>query len=299
MAAFQVVIGIDVETDSGSFYTTYEGMVKGTPELIRLLAGKGADATFFVTGAAAQAHPEIVRDVAEAGFEVGGHSLFHETVGEPIFEVPGVVPILPEEVPHRLDLTTQQVAKAAGYRPVSWRCPRLFGSTVVVRALEDLGYIADATLPLYHFPERLEPYHPSAEDWRRPGDLKLLEIPNFADLAMESHDPYGRDRDQWPIFRTQGAPALLQRCEAFVEYVTARGARPVLCFYFHPWEFVPMPESMFIGEGTVIPDPFILKNCGPYALEQFGLLVDGLQERGGEFVSARTLAETWEDAKTG
>ncbi len=50
MGAFQVVIGIDVETDSGSFYTTYEGMVHGTPLLLDLLAGQGANATFFVTG---------------------------------------------------------------------------------------------------------------------------------------------------------------------------------------------------------------------------------------------------------
>ena len=289
----RVLLGLDVETDVGSFYTTYNGMVDGTPLLLDLLTRQDAAVTFFVTGAAAQAHPEVVAAIAAAGFEVGAHSLYHETVGEPIFEVPGVVPILPEEVEHRFDLTTQIVAAAAGYRPVSWRCPRLFGSTTVTNALEKLGYLADATYPMYHFADRLAPYHPSAEDWTQEGDLRLLEIPNFADMARESHDEFGRDRDQWPLFRTQSAAALLECCDSFLAFLAARAVPPVLCFYFHPWEFVPQPASMFIGEGTVTPDPFILEGCGAYALEQFGVLIEGLRQRGAEFVTAKELAESW------
>lgn len=288
-----VLLGLDVETDVGSFYTTYKGLVEGTPLLLELLTRQEAGATFFVTGAAAKAHPEAIRDIAAAGFEVGGHALYHETVGEPIFEVPGVVPILPEEVAHRLDLTTHIVAEAAGVWPASWRCPRLFGSTTVIKALEKLGYVADATYPLYHFGERLAPYHPSAEDWTQEGDLRIVEIPNFADMAMESQDPYGRDRDQWPLFRTESAEALLERCDGFINYVEERGVRPVLCFYFHPWEFVEQPPSMWIGEGTVTPDPFIIQNCGPYALEQFELLIQGLRARGGEFLTAKQIAERY------
>jgi hypothetical protein len=48
---------------------------------------------------------------------------------------------------------------------------------------------------------------------------------------------------------------------------------------------------MFVGEGWVIPDPFITKNCGEYALEQMGLLVKGLKARGAEFVNCREMAE--------
>jgi hypothetical protein len=164
----------------------------------------------------------------------------------------------------------------------------------VIRALEKLGYVADASYPMYCFADRLAPYHPSAEDWTQEGDLRLLEIPNFADMAMESHDPHGRDRDQWPIFRTENAEALLARCDSFLGYLRERSVPPVLCFYFHPWEFVEQPPSMFIGEGTVTPLPFITQNCGAYALEQFGLLLEGLRARGAEFLTARGLAETWE-----
>jgi hypothetical protein len=288
-----VILGLDVETDMGSWYNTYEGMVHGTPLLLDLFRDRGVTGTFFVTGAAAQAHPEVVRAIAAAGHEVGCHSLYHETVGEPLFPIPGVTPLLPEEVEHRLEVATDLVADALGARPVSFRAPRLFGGTQVVRALESLGYLADASYPLYFYLERLAPYHPSAADWTQPGDLKLLEIPNFADLTLDSQDAYGRDRDQWPLFRTESAAALLVHVDNYLTFVHAKGVPPVLCFYFHPWEFLPMPESMYLGEGTVIPDPFLVKNCGPYALQQFALLIEGLQERGADFTTCREMAETY------
>jgi peptidoglycan/xylan/chitin deacetylase (PgdA/CDA1 family) len=315
MSKITVILGLDVETDVGSWYNTYEGMVQGTPMLLERFAEKGVTGTFFVTGAAAAEHPEVVRAIAAAGHEVGCHSLYHETVGEPLFPIPGVTPLLPEEVEHRLEVATDLVSEAlrsepplpspsaarargegAGGeapRPVSFRCPRLFGGTQVVRALENLGYLADASYPLYFYQERLAPYHPSADDWTQPGDLRLLEIPNFADLTIESQDPYGRDRDQWPLFRTESAAALLQHVDNYVGFVRERGVPPVLCFYFHPWEFLPQPESMYLGEGTVVPEPFLLKNCGPYALEQFGLLIEGLRTRGAEFTTCWALAEAY------
>lgn len=285
-----VVLGFDCETDAGSFYTTYEGLKHGTPLLLRMLEDKGVGATFFFTGAAAREHPEVAREVVRVGFEVGNHALYHETVGEPLFPVPGVQPLLPEEVPHRLEVAHQWVAEAAGREPVSFRSPRLFGGTVVTNALEAMGYLADASYPMYFYRERLVPYHPSAEDWTQEGDLRLLEIPNFADMAIESQDEYGRDRDQWPLFRTEGADALLAHIDSFIGYVEQRGLPAVLCFYFHPWEFVEQPEKMHIGEGFVVPDPFIIKNCGPYALEQMGLLIDGLAARSARFLSCEELA---------
>ena len=286
-----VVLGFDCETDVGSFYTTYKGLVEGTPKLVKLCDDEQIAATFFFTGVSAREYPEVVRAVVDSGQEVGAHSVFHETVGEPIFDVPGITPLLPEEIPHRLAVATEWVADASGYTPVSWRCPRLFGSNDVINALEGLGYLADASYPMYFFRDRLGPYHPSADDWTAEGSLSIVEIPNFCDMGMESHDEFGRDRDQWPLFRSESADALLGHIDSFLEYVDGKGVPPVLCFYFHPWEFVEQPEKMFVGEGWVIPDPFITKNCGGYALEQMGLLVKGLKARGAEFVNCREMAK--------
>ncbi len=288
-----VILGIDTETDMGSWYHTYEGLQRGVPLLLQILTSQNIPATFFVTGDAAQKHPDAVRPIADAGFEVGCHSIYHETLGDPLFEIPGVTPLLPEEVENRLRVATELVARSVGGRPVSFRCPRLCGSTRVVNALDKLGYLADATYPLYYYEKRLVPYHPSSEDWTREGDLSILEIPNFADMTITSQDAYGRDRDQWPLFRTEGAEALMEHVDNFATYVRDRGLPVVLCFYFHPWEFVEMPASMYIGEGTVTPDPLLSKNCGPYALEQFQILIDLLKARNAQFTTSRRLAQWW------
>jgi peptidoglycan/xylan/chitin deacetylase (PgdA/CDA1 family) len=285
----QIVLGFDMETDIGSWTPFYEGVSHGTPEILRILRRQEVTATFFFTGDCARRQPEAVRAVRAAGHEVGCHALYHETVGDSLFPIPGIAPLLPDEVPLRLRRATEWVAAVAGEKPVSFRAPRLFGSTAMINALNDLGYAADATYPLYYFKERLAPYHPHRDDWTQEGGLRLLELPNFADMAMKSTDPHGRDRDQWPLFRTASADALLARIDAFIAYSRDHGvSRPFLCFYFHPWEFHPMPQGeIHYGEGFVRPDPFLVKNCGAYAVAQLERLIQQLKERGGEFTQAR------------
>ena len=290
-SAFDVVLGFDMETDIGSFTPFYEGVKRGTPHLLKLLKAHGIRATFFWTGHAAETNPEMVRRVRDAGHETGCHGLYHETLGDPLFPLPNNWPILPSEVEGRLRVATQIVRKASGERPVSFRCPRLWGSTNVLNVLEKLGYLTDASFPLYFYRKPFVPYHPSAKDWTRPGRMRILEIPNFCDLSMESHDPYQRDRDQWPLFRTESAEALVQKADSFIAYVTARKARPVLCFYLHPWEFYPMPKgALDFGECSVKTLPFIVKNCGPKAVAQLDRVCTLLRERGGRFLTAKDLA---------
>lgn len=71
----------------------------------------------------------------------------------------------------------------------------------------------------------------------------------------------------------------------YLAYVAERKIEnPVLCFYFHPWEFVEMPQGeIYSGEGYVRPDPFIVLNCGDYARRQFEKLLDELEKLGGQF----------------
>ncbi len=291
---FDVIMGIDMETDVGSFTSTYEGVKKGTPRLLSIFRRHDIPATFFWTGHAAESNPAMVRRVRDCGHEIGGHSYMHETLGEALFDMPNSWPVLPEEVEGRIVRTTRAVIRAAGVRPVSFRCPRAWGSTQVVKILEKLGYCCDASLPMYYYRHQPLPYHPSAKDWTKRGNLKIVEIPNFCDLTMKSKDPlYHRDRDQWPIFRTKSAAALLKRVDSFVGYVRRLKRRPVVCFYFHPWEFCEMPSVIHFAEGVVRPKAFITKNCGPKALEQFELLCRGLLKRGAKFRTARDVAKDY------
>lgn len=292
MNSFDVLLGFDMETDVGSWTPFHEGLRHGTPKVLELFRKHEVTGTFYFVGLSAKEVPESVLLTKEAGHEIGAHSLYHETVGDAIFPIPGVHPLLPHEVKPRLELNTQWVEEVSGVRPVSFRCPRLFGSTAVCNALEDLGYCSDASYPLYFYRDQLEPYHPSRENWTKPGDMSLVQIPNFADMTLESKDPLGRDRDQWPLFRTESAEALLQHADSFLRHLDKHGVtRRVLAFYFHPWEFWPMPQGLIsFGEGGVCPDPFIVKNCGDYALEQFDELLTGLAERGAQFKTAAEIA---------
>lgn len=289
-----VIFGFDMETDVGSFTPYYEGVKNATAPLVEMFDKKGIKGTFFYTGDAARRNPDSVELVKRSGNEVGTHSLFHETVGDELFPIPGVVPLLPEEVPFRIQKATEWVEEVLGERPVSFRCPRLWSSTAVVNALEELNYAVDASYPMYFYRERFIPYHPSKQDWTKEGNLNILEIPNFADMVMKSNDPgLERDRDQWPLFRTKGADELMKRVEGFIQFMRSKGQPVVLCFYFHPWEFIPIQESYKYGECTVTPDRFITLNCGDKAMSEFGLLIDRLLDLGAVFHRADEFAGKW------
>jgi peptidoglycan/xylan/chitin deacetylase (PgdA/CDA1 family) len=50
---------------------------EATPRLLRLLAARGARATFFLIGERAARHPDLVRAIQAEGHEVGNHSWHH------------------------------------------------------------------------------------------------------------------------------------------------------------------------------------------------------------------------------
>ena len=292
MDKIYAMIGVDMETDVGSFTPFYEGVKHGTPLLTDMFKTKEVKATFYFTGECARENSAIARLVQASGNEVGCHSLYHETVGDELFPIPGVKPLLPHEVKPRLALATQWVREASGVQPLSFRCPRLWGSTEVINALEELGYKTDASYPMYYYRKRFSPYHPSREDWTSAGESLILELPVFADMTMQSMDPgLERDRDQWPLFRTKGAEYLLERMDQFLSFCQLKGVPKFICLYFHPWEFWPMEKSYHFGEATVIPDDFITRNCGTPALDELSRLIDGMKQRGVLFKTAGEYAE--------
>jgi peptidoglycan/xylan/chitin deacetylase (PgdA/CDA1 family) len=50
---------------------------EGTPRVLDALDAAGMKATFFAVGQRAEAHPELLRDIAARGHEVGNHSMHH------------------------------------------------------------------------------------------------------------------------------------------------------------------------------------------------------------------------------
>ena len=288
-----VIFGIDMETDVGSWMPEWRGLNEGTPKLLELFSSQNIEATFYFTGEAAQVAPDMLKTIDARGHEVGCHSLYHETVGEELFPLPGIKPLMKGEVKPRIEKATSIIEEILGRKPVSFRAPRLWCSDELMRVLESLRYISDASYPMFFYGKRLCPYHPSSLDWKEEGKMRILEIPNFADMTMNSTDKYHRDRDQWPKFRTEGGKVLLRKCESFIEFVRNKNLPPVLCFYFHPWEFVPIEKTYSMNEATVTFAEFLTKGTGDTAVEELKVVIEGLKNMDAEFITAKSLAEQW------
>ncbi len=86
----------------------------------------------------------------------------------------------------------------------------------------------------------------------------------------------------------------MKKDNSFIKHVRGQGIRPVLCFYFHPWEFHEMPHgALEFGEAKVTPKKFIVKNCGDYACEEFEKLCPELSRAGARFATCREIADEY------
>ncbi len=288
-----ILFGIDMETDIGSFTPFLKGVEEGTPLLLELFDKKGIHATFLWVADIAQKYKQLVREVESCGHEIGCHTLQHETLGDPFFDIPFIKPVLQEEIEYRISKATEIIGDVIGHQPISFRTTRFWSNEIILNSLNNLGYLTDSSYSMYYHQKQLIPYHPSSESWTEKGNLNILEIPVFADLTMESHDKYGRDRDQWPIFRTEGAKALIHHITNMITFFSKRNLPKIFCFYLHPWEFVTMPNRISFGEAVIEPFPFIVENCGTKALEELSLLIDELLNMGGQFFTFRDFADIW------
>jgi hypothetical protein len=289
-----ILFGFDMETDIGSYLKSYRGVQRGTPMLLEILQRHGIPATFFFTGEAARANPEVVREVARLGYDVGCHSLKHETVGDAHFDMPGDIPILEEEVGHRLELNKKIVQELCGTEPVSFRAPRLWQGHAQLAALERLGFQVDASYSVFAHRERLLPYHPSREDWRQPGDMRILEIPNFAfDPATYNYERFFCKNDQWPLLRLLGARFVFDHLGDVLRRQGESSEVGVLLFYLHPWEFQPMPGRFVYSEGTMHFRPELHANCGRKMAVEFEHFLQLTLRDGYQFSSCRDFLTVW------
>jgi hypothetical protein len=290
-----IIFGFDMETDIGSYLKTYNGVKRGTGKIVRILERYGIPATFFFTGDAASSNPDILKAVAAKGYEIGCHSLRHETVGEASFNMPNDSPILEGELENRLKLNVGIVRKLGGRKPVSFRAPRLWQGNGQIRVLEKLGFRTDASYSVAAHGKQLIPYHPSAKNWLERGGMKLLEIPNFAFLDREhDYSGYFCKNDQWPLLRLLGADFVAEKSRYVIERQGEQSGIGVLLFYLHPWEFEPMPAKFEYDEGTFHFKPELHENCGAFMQREFEKYIRRSLDDGFMFTTCRDFNKIWE-----
>jgi len=283
-----MLITHDYEADIGSWTRNYTGVEKATKPLIEIHAKHDVPATVYFTAEAAKHHAWAVEAWRDAGHQIGCHGLQHESYGPHHWEMAIMEPLLEHEIRPRIELATEIVEKVAGVRPRTFRCPRGFCGNAVLSALEDLGYVTDSSYMMFHYEKQLAPYHPSAEDWTQQGDMQILEIPFFADVTVKEKS---RERDQWPVLRTEGAEALMKKIERMDPVIADAGLPLVCCIYLHPWEFAPMPHVYHGGEAKIEFVEFLWKNTGDVALHEFNRFLALAKDKGFVFRRASELAE--------
>lgn len=105
------------------------------PRILRLLDKHEAPATFFVPGHTALAYPELVRDIAAAGHEIGHHGWVHENPAH--FDADG----------ERANFVRalEALDQVAGVRPVGFRSPAVDLSVNTVDILHEHEMVYDSS----------------------------------------------------------------------------------------------------------------------------------------------------------
>lgn len=87
--------------------------VKATERILKALSEAGGRATFFMLGENAAAHPDLARQVAEAGHQVGTHTNGHKSL----------IRLTAKEMRQEVNLSLDNIEKASGVRPSILRPP--------------------------------------------------------------------------------------------------------------------------------------------------------------------------------
>ena len=101
-----------------------------TPRVLEQLAKAGARATFFLVGKKAQARPELVREIAAAGHELGLHGFEHDR----LFSLRGA-----KHVAEDIRRTQAAIAAAGVPEPTLFRPPINFLSHLTVNGARRTG----------------------------------------------------------------------------------------------------------------------------------------------------------------
>jgi polysaccharide deacetylase family protein (PEP-CTERM system associated) len=238
-----VILSFDVEehhrieaaaklTCSDDRKRTYaDRMETSTRRILAQLADAGAVATFYIVGEIAVSHPNLVRDIAAAGHEIGSHSWDHQRLNR----------LTPDGFREDLKRSVDALEQAAGVTVAGFRAPTFSvtkSTAWAVDVLAESGLRYDSSV----FPVRHDRYGVPAAPrtpFRLQGERgEILELPPATYRVMGQNLPVagGGYFRLFPLaFLRAGVNQL------------ATGPDPVGMLYFHPWEFDPDQPQLPLG----------------------------------------------------
>ncbi|MDQ7794443.1 MAG: polysaccharide deacetylase family protein [bacterium] len=102
-----------------------------TPEILEVLARYDVRTTFFLVGFWIDRYPEVLRQIVDAGHEVGNHTASH----------PHLNSLSREQIARELEIVHRQLEEATGKAPYLFRPPFGEYSNKVIEVAEELGYL--------------------------------------------------------------------------------------------------------------------------------------------------------------
>jgi len=194
-------------------------LASNTRRLLGLLADANVRATFFVLGWNAERFPHLIREIRDAGHEIGSHGYAHRLVYEQT----------PEEFARDLERANEAIVEACGVLPLCYRAPSFsirHDSTWAFEVLNAAGFSVDSSVfPVVH--ERYGfPRAPRLPCRISVNGTRITEAPpstiRFAGWNWPfAGGAYFRLLPQWAV-------------ELFCRTLNRHG-EPVV-FYIHPWE---------------------------------------------------------------
>ncbi|MBE3068690.1 MAG: DUF3473 domain-containing protein [Planctomycetes bacterium] len=199
--------------------------------ILRMLADRGASATFFILGWVAERDPALVRRIAACGHEIASHGMGHRMVGQ----------VGPEAFARDVGESRRLLEDLAGRPVLGYRAPTFSVTHNTAWALDVLvaqGYRYDSSV----FPIRHDRYGvPEAPRWSHtavgPGGARILEIPPLTLRLAGANWPVGGG-GYLRLLPVRIVESALRRAE--------RGGHAAM-LYLHPWELDPGQPVLPMG----------------------------------------------------
>lgn len=130
-------MGIEIPPERWGAFVPRLGI--GTRRVLDALRGADARGTFFILGAAAERHPELVREIAADGHEIASHGWSHTKVYD----------LTPRSFTQEVVRTDDLLEELTGQRPKGFRAPYFSitrDSLWALDILREQGYLYDASI---------------------------------------------------------------------------------------------------------------------------------------------------------
>jgi polysaccharide deacetylase family protein (PEP-CTERM system associated) len=207
-------------------------MESTTRKLLEILAESNTMATFYIVGQIAETHPKLVREIADAGHEIGTHSHTHKRVHR----------FNPQTFAEDIRISVEKLEQASGQEVSGFRAPTFSvvrKTAWAIDVLAEQGLTYDSSI----FPVRHDRYGiPDAP--RTPfiavgQDREILELPPATYRFLGQNLPVagGGYFRLLPLAAMRAGLSQLQR----------KTSPAVGMLYFHPWEFDPDQPRLPLG----------------------------------------------------